>query len=200
MKNPSRFALDDNFYTVYALVDPRDDTLRYIGITNDVYRRFIEHVRCTGSNQKKNEWIASMKVAQVMVEMRVIDRALTLSEAKQKEDEWIHRLLAEGSLLLNIEGVARPEPKIRSITMKLGRQFGREEVGEIIIYRLVYGYWPQGLSRKMQLYYEKQYLDRKGRYYRQAGSWRAEARRYKTALNGQFLPFVELPQMQAEEA
>ena len=36
-------------YQIYALVDPRDQTIRYVGVSNDVKRRFYEHLQCIGN-------------------------------------------------------------------------------------------------------------------------------------------------------
>jgi predicted GIY-YIG superfamily endonuclease len=180
----SHYASNGNpqVYSVYALIDPRGDkSIRYIGITNDVYRRFCEHIKCSGTNQAKNTWIQELQAEQVMVIMQTLISGQTFTQAKQLEDEWIHRLLKEGCSLLNIEGTERAEPKVRTCVQKTGRQFDKEEVGEIIVYRLIYGYWPDGLSRKMCLYYERHYLNSGGKFYWKAREWRAQAKEYKTA-------------------
>lgn len=47
LKNKSHF--------VYELVDPRDDMpIFYVGITQDLYRRFKDHMGCDGTNVQKD--------------------------------------------------------------------------------------------------------------------------------------------------
>lgn len=88
-------------YTIYALVDPRDHTTRYIGITDDVYSRFSQHVQCKGDNPEKDAWIIELRAYQLMVIMQSIETAETFAEAREREDHWIHYHLSNGAKLLN---------------------------------------------------------------------------------------------------
>jgi hypothetical protein len=44
-------------FTIYRLRDPRDNAIRYIGITMNVFEHFKQHLRCDGVNPAKDAWI-----------------------------------------------------------------------------------------------------------------------------------------------
>lgn len=46
---------------VYALVDPRTDAVAYVGITDNAYERFKDHVNFQDNNGKKDAWIQRLK-------------------------------------------------------------------------------------------------------------------------------------------
>lgn len=91
-------------YAVYALIDPRDDAVRYVGMTNDVYARFSQHVRCEGNNITKNMWITELRELNQMVIMRTIETVETLEEVRSREAYWIQQYLSQGSDLFNLTG------------------------------------------------------------------------------------------------
>jgi predicted GIY-YIG superfamily endonuclease len=76
-------------YVIYALVDPRDNLVHYVGLTEDVYQRFQAHINCTGSNVAKNAWITEMRQANVLVQMVELERAEDLGTARIREMYWI---------------------------------------------------------------------------------------------------------------
>lgn len=90
-------------YTIYALIDPRDEHVRYVGITEDVYARFLQHLRCTDNNIDKNLWMQELKSANVMLIMRTVELAETFEDAREREDYWIHYHLSQGERLLNVQ-------------------------------------------------------------------------------------------------
>jgi hypothetical protein len=47
-------------YVVYGLEDPRDGKIWYVGMTNDPFARYCQHIRCIEDNQEKNEWIHTL--------------------------------------------------------------------------------------------------------------------------------------------
>jgi predicted GIY-YIG superfamily endonuclease len=91
-------------YFVYTLVDPRDNAVRYVGITNDVYARFSQHIRCEGNNITKNRWITELRELNQMVIMRTIETAETIEEVRKREAYWIQQYTSQGANLLNITG------------------------------------------------------------------------------------------------
>ena len=90
-------------FTVYSLVDQRYDTTRYIGITEDVYARFSQHLRCDENNIDKNEWIQDLKYNQTVLLMKTIETVDTFEQAREREDYWIHYHLQQGASLLNLQ-------------------------------------------------------------------------------------------------
>lgn len=90
-------------YTIYRLIDPRDKQVRYIGLTNDVYARFSQHLKCEEENIKKNVWIRELRQANVMLIMETIEVKGTLEEARECEDRWIKEYLSQGCNLFNLQ-------------------------------------------------------------------------------------------------
>jgi predicted GIY-YIG superfamily endonuclease len=91
-------------YTVYALIDPRDQAIRYVGISYDVYQRMRQHSRCEGNNAAKNAWIQELQREQLMFIMRALEKVETLEAALEREQAWIKHLLRQGVKLTNIAG------------------------------------------------------------------------------------------------
>lgn len=101
-------------YVVYGLEDPRDHLYHYIGITNDVYARFNQHVTGDGGNIKKNGWIFECRQANLMIVMRELERVHSQEQAEQRERFWIRYYLWAGYPLTNSAGVTPIlEEKIR---------------------------------------------------------------------------------------
>lgn len=48
-------------HVVYALQDPRNNEVFYVGETHNLYTRFVEHIRCRDNNTRKNERISELK-------------------------------------------------------------------------------------------------------------------------------------------
>lgn len=100
--------------TIYALIDPRDNVVRYVGITNNIYERFKQHIRCDGTNARKDAWIRDLRDQQFMVYMHALERVETYEQALDREMFWIRHYLSQGILLTNISGVPvskLPKPK-----------------------------------------------------------------------------------------
>lgn len=91
-------------YTIYVLEDQRYSeiaSIRYVGLTKDVYSRFAQHVQCAGNNQEKNAWVQELKSANIMLVMRTIETVETLEDAREREEYWIQHFLSQGSRILN---------------------------------------------------------------------------------------------------
>jgi predicted GIY-YIG superfamily endonuclease len=116
-------------YTVYALCDPMKETFeqnkdwqkpsrdgyylwkfslahraRYIGLTDDIYRRFSEHMSCSDKhNLKKNNWIIARKKQQVMIQLEVLQQVESLKIAQIRETFWIAYYHYLGADLMNLQ-------------------------------------------------------------------------------------------------
>lgn len=77
---------------IYALTDPRDNTVRYVGKSNDPKRRLSEHI---ASNLP---WIVELKTAGLAPMMRILDRA-GFDEWDRAEQYWIAFYSRHGRLL-----------------------------------------------------------------------------------------------------
>jgi hypothetical protein len=90
-------------YVIYALTDPRDGKVHYVGMTDNVYKRFQDHIQCSGRNFDKNAWILSMREANVMVQMLELERVEDLGRARVREAYWVNHYAELGHPLANIQ-------------------------------------------------------------------------------------------------
>lgn len=74
---------------IYALIDPRYATVRYVGLSNDGDKRFLQHLSLREKNVAKKTWMKDVKASHNMVIMEVLDKAISKAEAKIKEAYWI---------------------------------------------------------------------------------------------------------------
>lgn len=180
MEIQSHYAPDGNLqpYVVYALIDPRDQAVRYVGVTNDVYARFKQHIRCDSGNQEKDIWIQDLRDHQLMMVMQSLER-VPYEQAFIREQYWINHYLAAGAHLFNRALPLLPGASTRSNT---GRRFTNEDIRQIILYRLLTGRWVQEISYDMRSYYEIRYIRKTGKYSKQARSWLREYRTSKECV------------------
>jgi predicted GIY-YIG superfamily endonuclease len=158
---------------VYELVDPRDDSMFYVGITIDLYERYKQHMHCNGSNAQKDSKIQEILASGHLPVMHTLDRAEALIEARIKEDYWIVTRLEQGAVLLNLF-VPENADKIKRAVIcdNIGRKGTMERTREVILYRLTTGQWPDDLSDDMRWYYNKHYIKRGAKYYRKVREWK----------------------------
>lgn len=103
-----------NFHFVYELVDPRDTSIFYVGITQDLYTRFRQHMRRDGTNYLKDQRIGEILASGHLPIMRTRERVLTPLEASEREVYWIRYHLGQGVALVNITvaiDAAQRQPK-----------------------------------------------------------------------------------------
>jgi predicted GIY-YIG superfamily endonuclease len=156
-------AQEGNPYTIYALIDPRDLAVCYIGITNDVYDRFMQHLRCDGTNSAKDTWIAELKQENVMLIMKTLEVVETVEQARERETFWIHHHRFLGIPLFNqsIPSIRLPKRVTQPVLIRVysarpnaGRKGDYAKGKEIVLYRYKHHAWPNGLSRHMEQWYE----------------------------------------------
>ena len=89
-------------YYIYALVDPRDGVMRYVGITVDSQSRLREHIGDIGVNEAKEAWIAELGRLGLKPAMETLEESDDSDYAAERELYWIQTLLAQGVPLTNI--------------------------------------------------------------------------------------------------
>ena len=77
---------------IYVLTDPRDNTVRYVGKSNDPARRLAEHV------SSDLPWLVDLKASGLAPVMRIMDRA-SVDEWERAEQYWITFYSTRGRLL-----------------------------------------------------------------------------------------------------
>jgi predicted GIY-YIG superfamily endonuclease len=89
-------------YTIYALVDPRDYTVHYVGQTTDVYQRFNQHINGEGSSFTKNAWIFELRALNCMVIMETLEEVDTYQLSIEREAYWIKHFAMLKEPLFNV--------------------------------------------------------------------------------------------------
>lgn len=89
-------------YVIYALIDPRDGALRYIGITNNPDQRLEEHLSGRGNNPLKREWIYELRRIGLAPIMQPLETGLSLPAALERESFLIQHYLNSGYALVNL--------------------------------------------------------------------------------------------------
>lgn len=93
-------------FTIYQLVDPRDNLPRYVGCTQELPQRYSQHLTGDSSSEAKNTWVEELKAlgfVPIIQELEQIEG--TTTAAAQREIYWINYLLRQGMPLLNVRDV-----------------------------------------------------------------------------------------------
>ena len=94
-------------YVIYVLLDPRDTTARYVGMTNDITERFIQHLRMGEVNSEKNLWIHELKGQGLLPICRTLEVVQNERDARQQERAWIMAFMEIEQPLFNVEATGR---------------------------------------------------------------------------------------------
>lgn len=90
-------------YVIYALIDPWDNKVRYVGMTDDVFKRFQQHISCTSNNLEKNKWMLGLREANVMPIMAELERAEDAGYIRVREAYWINHYIVLQHPIVNIQ-------------------------------------------------------------------------------------------------
>src|SRR5258708_35520886 len=111
-------------YVVYGLIDP-DERYKvcYIGMTQDVYTRFTQHLRDSRGDSLKDQWLKGLRMRNRVPYCKVLEEMLTQEEAAKREIYWINFYRQLNMPLTNAEipqvtqGVRRfPQPDPKAVT------------------------------------------------------------------------------------
>jgi NUMOD3 motif-containing protein len=94
------------FTFIYALVDPRNDQVRYVGKANDPHRRYIGHLyeqrmHYRAKNPYKRRWLDQLTKMGLKPQLRVLER-VSLQEWPTREVFWIAHYRNFGARLTNL--------------------------------------------------------------------------------------------------
>ena len=85
---------------IYALVDPRTDTVRYVGKTRHTNARLAKHIQAPGS-KRLAQWLDELRAGNTLPALRVLE-SVDDSVAANAESFWIRYMNAvTGEALLN---------------------------------------------------------------------------------------------------
>lgn len=124
---------------IYVLKDPVTLEIKYVGQTNDVDRRYRDHIRRsltendTEYNTYKSRWIRKVTNQGNKPLLEVIDECNTYSESNEKETYWVNYFFESGSNLTNSHSTDvtehSKETRIKMSSAKKGKKL-EDIVGE----------------------------------------------------------------------
>jgi DNA-binding XRE family transcriptional regulator len=94
-------------YQIYALIDPRDNTTRYVGMSRNAQRRLFQHLLGDRGNEQKNTWLLELLKEGIYPILRILEtidaeEVEAYAIACEREQYWISECLLLGMPLLNI--------------------------------------------------------------------------------------------------
>lgn len=102
----------NGMYTIYALADPRDCVVRYIGMSTNVHQRLTHHLSCTGTNERKNTWIRELLANDKAPVLYEIEQVEGEEQGRAREQHWIRYCLKRGVDLVNVAITMTVEEKL----------------------------------------------------------------------------------------
>ena len=90
----------DALVTIYALCDPRDERVRYVGMTTSPGQRLVGHLRDRG-NEKKWAWVEELRGLGLKPDLKPLAEVAE-DVAAAEEHWWIRFYLDEGEPLCNL--------------------------------------------------------------------------------------------------
>jgi hypothetical protein len=89
---------------IYALIDPRNNSVRYVGQTLYPTMRLHSHNRPTDS-LPKSQWIRELSAEGHTARMEILEET-TKAAARVRELYWIAEHLSRGAALTNVRGIS----------------------------------------------------------------------------------------------
>ena len=87
-------------YVIYALVDPRNGAVRYIGLSINHRQRLAGHLG-RPRNRRLSLWLHKLRAVEKKPRMAIIGFAEDEEEAKEEEHRWIVLYRRSGADLVN---------------------------------------------------------------------------------------------------
>lgn len=86
---------------VYRLIDPRNQSTRYVGLTENLLTRFIQHLRCVDKNARKNDWVHELDSLGLVPIAEQLELITDRSIAAKRERYWMQHYRYLGHDLFN---------------------------------------------------------------------------------------------------
>lgn len=123
-------------FTVYALRDPRDGAIRYVGCTvHALPHRLGAHLsaaRCGAATRRTTgrvkPWLRELLAAGIRPDIATLQRVGTLQRANRAEVRWIKRLREAGEPLTNVRDIGMSCHQFsHTAALRVPRRGGRPE-------------------------------------------------------------------------
>jgi predicted GIY-YIG superfamily endonuclease len=126
--------MKESIYVIYALIDPRDEMVRYIGISDDMPTRFMHHLRETGARTAKGTWLAELRRYGLQPTIKILEEIQLEKtqryKAEERERHWIRVFEQSGASLTNIRDTLS-DPRKPS-NWKPGKSYDRRHSASLL--------------------------------------------------------------------
>ncbi len=86
---------------IYALIDVRDNSVRYVGVTKDAFARLGQHMQDADKNTPKGLWLAELRARGLYPRLEILETITgTRQRAYARERHWTVKLLQNGEPLV----------------------------------------------------------------------------------------------------
>ncbi|HEU5198353.1 MAG TPA: GIY-YIG nuclease family protein [Ktedonobacterales bacterium] len=96
-------------YVIYALIDPTDHRICYVGQTRNPRLRLLNHLSKKHHRGEKGAWLRSLEEKGHQPFMQILERVTDKETALAREQVWICRFLERGMPLINSEAKAQEQ-------------------------------------------------------------------------------------------
>ena len=97
---------EDSTINIYAMVDPRTSTVKYIGESRDIAKRYERHICET---KVLRSWVSELKKLKLQPDLYILE-STTQEKSRQKEQYWIERFGLSNLLNIKERIIARQFP------------------------------------------------------------------------------------------
>ena len=98
-------------YEIYALIDPRDNLVSYVGLSISAEVRFVGHLKGSSGNKQEKHWILELQQEGLRPILQILETVEAGSDAYaivcEEELYWIREMVRLGHPLLNLSGLSR---------------------------------------------------------------------------------------------
>ena len=102
VKNSVRPHIKDLIRYIYALIDPRDNVVRYVGCAGYIEERFRQHMRSKNLGLPKYRWLAELKQCGLSPRLEILETVDGYLPTFAREEYWVKKLLGSGAPLTNV--------------------------------------------------------------------------------------------------
>jgi predicted GIY-YIG superfamily endonuclease len=106
-------------YVIYALIDPTDHRVCYVGQTRNPQARLAQHLSHRSHRGGKGAWIRSLEEKGHRPIMQILERVTDQETALAREQEWIRRFIERGMPLINREARVQEQPNSLYLTQAI---------------------------------------------------------------------------------
>ncbi len=120
---PKQLRRNEKQHQIYALIDSRDNSIRYVGKSNDVLYRYYQHLHGIGGGEQERVWIRELKIIGISPTLQILETISISYDAHkvvlERERHRIEKLASTGCPLLNVSGITRAYPQCKQGITKI---------------------------------------------------------------------------------